>query len=343
MSNVLTTKPKYVVPEYVGLRETKDIVVEHIVYDDNSCTRHTDTDMHLVTGKRNWFLVKGLNNQLPDMIKHFDIGNIALTAILNTQERPHALNCEQGLGIAATYFNLELREKKISIWTNFKAVVSFQDSTDDLFLPLIIRMGNPDSLTRKENAERLFVALIDFLVDLYYPVLDILDERLNELEKQIYTSNSPASLIKECREIKLKLNHIYSAIYTMHPIVENILEDSSGFTTKTTEFAEGSIAYAKDVLLHIDHIVDKLTQYKSNASNLVDLCIALNSTKMNEVLKFLTILSTIFLPTSFLASVWGMNFIEPEIKWEYGYLYAWSVFLLLSILQVLWFRKKKWW
>jgi magnesium/cobalt transport protein CorA len=331
----LATKPKYVSPEYTGTTPIQSSI-ECATYGPTNITVEPIPILPLPeeVKDKTWFILKGLSDSIPTTLKDYKIGNIALTAILNISERPLFLTCESGTGVAATYFNLELKPKRLTFWFDQNVVMSFQETCDDLFRPLLTRMEHKDSLTRKENSDRLFVALLDFLVDLYYPIVEIMDQKIQQLEETIFEATNPIDGIKTCRELKIKIHGIQSVLVPLQPIFEILFEEKI--------LASGSTDYLKDVISHIQQLTSKFDQQLDNLDSLVDLCIALNSNKLNDLMRFLTVLSTFFLPLSFICAWYGTNFIVPETHWKYGYLYFIGLCVVSTLGCWAWFRQKRW-
>lgn len=331
----ITDTPKHVFPKYDGPVRNLKTVSEVIFYSEKGVS----TDSIHPEGCITWMLVKGLEQYkvVIDLARTFGVTTVALCDILNIKARPKLLHNKEGIGSIFTYYNLELKRKKLSVWCTKNRCITFQETHDNLFKPIISRLGNTESITRKQDAERLYVVIFDLMIDLYYPVLDILDEQIDSLNEKVFETNDPIECIEPCRRLRQKINEMQVSIRPMQRMLEELIENPEFFTTS-------SLDYLKDIHVHSCQILDQLDSLKSNVSSNIEMSICLNGNNLNNIMKYLTIISMYFLPLSFLTGIWGMNWEIPEIKAlpHYGYYFAWCMFLLVIIAMTFWFKKKKW-
>jgi magnesium transporter len=287
-----------------------------------------------------WLLIKGFKNvaSIQYTVSAFDLPPMILEDILNVNQRPHILTKDDKICFILTYYNLEFNRKQLSIWLTPKEVITFQETHDEMFEPLFNRLSSEQSETRRKGPDRLACVILDYVVDMYYIMTDKLDEEISELENNIVNSDDPASHLKEIYQMKNKVQAILQDTKAMRELVNSLVDDFSNLITAD------SIAYIKDVDIHLTQILDMLERFKATLSSIVDLSSAISSNRMNEIMKFLTILSAFFLPGSFLCGWYGMNWEMPEQKNHLigGYIIFIVVNIFIIIGIYLWFKKKKW-
>ena len=189
---------------------------------------------------------------------------------------------------------------------------------------------------RKRQADYLLYRLIDIIVDNYYIVLDKIGDLIEEIEETVYEQPSDSSFQK-IQSLKKELIYLRKALYPLRDALSKLTRGESDF------LREENSRFFADVYDHVIHLIDSLDTYKDLTSGLLDIHINAMNNKLNEVIRVLTVISTIFIPLTFIVGVYGMNFRHmPELEWEYGYYGVWGVMVLVVFAMLGFFRYKKW-
>jgi magnesium transporter len=290
-----------------------------------------------------WLNIDGLHNiKLIEKIgKHFDINPLVLEDVLNTDHRPKVEDFDDYIFFTLKTLNSLDKEQivyeQISFVLNKNYLLSFQEKEGDLFDGLRGRLKNdPNSKARKRGVDYLFYRLIDTVVDSYYLILENIGERIEELEDEVYLDPNTTSL-KKIQVLKKELIYLRKSVYPIREAISKISKGEYPQIKKETE------RYLADVYDHCIHVIETLETYRDLTSGLMDMYMTSMSNKMNEVMKVLTVIATIFIPLTFIAGVYGMNFENmPELGWKYGYHAVWGIMIATFIGMIFYFKKKNW-
>lgn len=215
-------------------------------------------------------------------------------------------------------------------------LISFQEKEGDLFDPFRERIRLDQGRVRKKKPDYLLYRLVDIIVDNYYVVLDNIGEQIEEIEEGIH-SNSTEHAFKKIQSIKKELIYLRKAVYPLREALSKLVKGETSFVE------EENIRYFSDVYDHTVHLIDSLDTYKDLTSSLMDIHINTMNTKMNEVMKLLTIITTIFIPLSFIAGIYGMNFkYMPELTHQYGYPAVLIAMGVVMVGMIYFFKRRKW-
>ena len=300
-----------------------------------------DLCQRLEENQVNWVNLDGLHNQdvIETIQKHFNLHSLLIDDVLSDQ-RPKAEEFDDYL-----FFTLKMLYKiegesidyeQISFVLGKNFLISFQEKEGDLFDGFRERIRLDQGRVRKKEADYLLYRLIDIIVDNYYNVLDRVGDLIEEMEETVYENPSTESFNK-IQALKKELIFLRKALYPLRDALSKITKGESEFVQ------EENLRFFSDVYDHVAHIIDSLDTYKDLTSNLLDIHINAMNNKLNEVMKVLTVISTIFIPLTFIVGVYGMNFdIMPELRWEHGYYIVWGVMLVIVLGMLAFFRHKKW-
>lgn len=236
-----------------------------------------------------------------------------------------------------------LDTEQISIFFGKNYVVSFHGGTTDIFEPIRERLRkNPQGRLRSLKCDYLLYALIDLVVDSSFPVLETLGEQIEELEDQVINEPTRETL-DQIHIMKRELVLLRRAQWPQREMLNSLLRDEHDL------ISDGTKIYIRDCYDHTIQVMDLLENYREMSSGLLDVYLSSLSHRMNDVMKVLTVIATIFIPLSFLAGVYGMNFDTtagswnmPELSWPYGYLAFWLMSLVVAGGMLLVFRRKGW-
>lgn len=290
-----------------------------------------------------WYDVKGLHDtQLVERLgKQFNLHPLVMEDILDTQQRPKFEEYDDGIFIIlrAMTFDPEVKEVKlehIAIYAGPNFTLSFQENEDDTFAPVRERIRIANGRIRKRNSDYLAYALIDSIVDQYFIVLDQLQETLDLLEEEVMYN--PGSQTKgKIHQLKLQMLLLRKSLLPLREAINWFVKSDCPIVHESTD------VFTRDLYDHIVQVIDMVETYRDIINGLYDLYLSEISFRMNNVMQLLTIISTIFIPLTFLVGVYGMNFnYMPELEWRYGYFVVWGIMVLMAILMLIYFRRKKW-
>ena len=290
-----------------------------------------------------WLDVRGLHDiKLIDQIgNEFKIHPLALEDILDVHHRPKLEHYEAGLFVVLKDFkfdpeNLNFSTEQISIFFGPKFVVSFQEDVADDFSSILDRLSRKRGKIRKSGSDYLAYALIDKIVDNYLVSTDHISEIIDQIEQEITLSSRPAVKSKIHR-LKRELIHVRKTIGPLRELINGLIKSDVSYIEDNTTL------FFRDVYDHTIQASELIETYRDMLSGLHELYISEMSFRMNQIMKVLTIIATIFIPLTFLAGIYGMNFdYMPELHWQYGYFYLLGFMLMVGVILLIFFRWKRW-
>jgi magnesium transporter len=275
-------------------------------------------------------------NQIRDI---FSIHPLTIENIVNDRPRAKVEEYDNYLYIAAKmiyYSENQLVVEHMNFILGKNYVISFGEVRGDVFDPIRSRIRVQGTRQRRNGADYLLYTILDAIVDGYYEVLDVIGDKIDGVEEELIENNSQESL-PDIRAIKKELLYIYKYFGPLREVISwigkepcELISDKAGL-------------YFRDVYDHIVQVIDTTETYRELLSGLTELHISNTSNRLNEIMKVLTIISTIFIPLTFIAGIYGMNFKympELEVKWGYGA--TWFVMVIISVIMIVYFKKKKW-
>ena len=325
---------------------TEKVILEIITYDRLNYNRFVAKDVaeilpQIKKDQVNWVNLDGLSNPaiMEGLQNHFSLHSLLVEDILNDQ-RPKAEEYEDYLFVTLKMLyrieGSEVDYEQISFVLGKNYLLTFQEKEGDLFDAFRERIRHDQGRVRKKKADYLLYRLIDVTVENYYNVLDNIGEQIDEIEISIREDTSDGSFQK-IQSIKKELIYLHKALYPLRDALGKVLKDESDF------IQEENIPYFSDVYDHVIHLIDSLDTYRDLSSGLTDQYLNIQNSKLNEVIRVLTIISTIFIPLTFIVGVYGMNFeYFPELEWKHGYATVWVVMLTIAGGMIGYFKYKKW-
>lgn len=305
-------------------------------------------------GKVCWFHIKGHNDKsfFEDLAGHFKFHRLEMEDVFNSYQRPkaeeypgHIFFTSRMLGLDA---NNALTNDQLNLFLADNYVITIQEKYEDVFEPVRQRIRNSKGYLRQQKADYLAYALMDAVIDYYYPVLEKIGDRMDELEDELLTVPTRESMNK-ILQVKRELIVFRRTIWPERDKINDILRSSF------RQISEPSKVYFRDAYDHCIQLLDIVESYKEVTSSLMDVYLSSVSNRMNQVMKVLTIISTIFIPLTFIVGVYGMNFSYihpvtgkimpynmPELYMPHGYLLICAIMLGMVILQLYFYYKKGW-
>jgi magnesium transporter len=325
---------------------SKLVNVTHTIYDENNVEiikTHKTPKIELESAKRpiHWVNVDGLTQKeiLSDLGKTFKLHRLLLEDVLNTEHRPKIDFYENHLffTLKALHFNTETYEldtEQVSFVLGSNFILSFQDRSENAFEKIYERFET--GRLKSKHADYLMYSLLDFIVDSYFYVVENIEEAIDDLETDLLAGVEANYLtrIQSIRKVLMLLRK------TVFPLRESIITLQK---TESMLIAADTQKYFQDLLDHVIHVSESIDYQQNTNTSLKELYISMQGNKMNKTIHLLTLVSTVFIPLTFIVGVYGMNFNNmPELESENGYLIVWTVMILLAILLLLLFKRRKW-
>ncbi|EKQ67602.1 magnesium Mg(2+) and cobalt Co(2+) transport protein CorA [Leptolyngbyaceae cyanobacterium JSC-12] len=297
-----------------------------------------------------WVDVKGLGSE--DILKRlgnvFNLHPLVLEDIVNVPQRPKVEEHGDQLLIIARMVTLHEDDKtfeseQVSLILGKHYLLTVQEEPRyDCFGPIRERIRTDKGAIRKSGADYLAYALIDSIIDGFFPVLEAYGEQLEELEDEV-VANPNRQTLQKIHDIKRELLTLRRAIWPQRDSINALIRDGSKL------FSNEVLVYLRDCYDHAIQVLDMVETYREVASSLMDVYLSSVGNRMNEIMKFLTVISSIFIPLTFIAGVYGMNFNTekspfnmPELNWYLGYPACMAIMFTIAVSLVLFFKRKGW-
>lgn len=291
-----------------------------------------------------WINVEGLSDL--EVLRHFGscygIHPLVLEDILATDQRPKAADYGDYLYVVLKMIDLdeakgEIKSEQVSLVLGRNYLISFQEGLEgDVFEQVRNRLGNEKARLRSMGADLLLHALLDVIVDHYFLVLEKLADRIEELEDEVIENPAPAT-VQSIYHLKRQMLFLHKAVWPLREVVSGLQRRDSRLIDDAT------VIYLRDLYDHTVQVLDTLETLREMLSGMLDIYLSSVSNRLNEVMKVLTIIATIFMPLSFLVGLYGMNFKHmPEYDWPYGYPMVLFIALVTAGGMILFFKKKHW-
>lgn len=293
-----------------------------------------------------WIDVDGLGDiaTLRAIGDKFGLHALALEDVVNVHQRPKVEEYEDHLFIVCRmpHTHRHLGTEQVSLFLSRDIVITFQERPGDCFEPVRNRLRAQRGRIRSEGPNYLAYALLDAVTDAYFPVLETIGEQLDIVEEEIMSRPHPDD-VKRIHRLKRDLLTVRRAIWPQREMLNTIIRDDSPLIRENTKI------YMRDCFDHTFQLMDLIETYREIVSDLTDVFLSAQSTRMNEVMKVLTVIATIFMPLTLISSIYGMNFDTraspwnmPELGWAYGYPVAMAGMAVIAAGMIVYFRKRGW-
>jgi len=290
-----------------------------------------------------WVNITGLHDLdvIEKVGKHFNLHPLILEDIVNTGQRPKMEDYEGYLFAVLKMLRYDQEEDQVNaeqvglvVGPNY--LLSFQESPEDVFDPVRERLRKGKGRSRKAGSDYLAYALVDALVDEYFLILEIFGEKIESMEEEL-VANATRQTLQRIHDMKREMIFFRKQVWPLRELIGALSKGESPLVHESTSI------YLRDVHDHTIQIIDTIESFRDMLSGMIDMYLSTISNKMNEIMKVLTIIATIFIPLTFVAGVYGMNFrYMPELEWRWGYFMVWGVMLVIAVLLLSFFKKKKW-
>ncbi|HUS85886.1 MAG TPA: magnesium/cobalt transporter CorA [Bacteroidales bacterium] len=333
---------------HIGDHKTEKVTVSIISYNaenlyETTCKTTEDCFPFKVKDNVNWINVDGLHNieTIVSIGNNFGLHPLLLEDVLNTHHRPKMEEFDDYIFLTLKMLSISdvdnsLGSEQVSFVLGKTWVISFQEKEGDIFDGFRGRLRESKGNIRQKGADYLLYRLIDTVVDNYFLVTEHINDATVKLEEKVLHTMDKESL-QEIQHLKKLLINLRKAVSPLREAVSALEKESIELIHESTT------RYLRDVYEHIIQVNDSIESLRDMLANLMDLYLSGVSNKMNQVMQVLTIIATIFIPLTFIAGVYGMNFdYIPELHWKYGYFGIWGVMLAVFIVMIFYFKRKKW-
>ncbi len=300
---------------------------------------------------KTWIQIQGLHDitQLRKVMDYFELHPLVQEDIVSINQRPKEEPYGDIVFVVGRMITArqqgeetELKSEQVSLVLGKNFVLSFQESDDPLFDPVIRRMLVANTRLRRHSIDFLTYALLDNLVDHYFTALDFVNETIEAMEERVIDKPDPIDL-QSIHALRRDLIFFRKSVWSLRDGINSLIRDDSPLITPEIK------VYLRDVYDHLVQVIDSVESQRELVFSLYDMYMSSLSSRMNEVMKVLTVISTLFIPLTFIVGVYGMNFNPetsawnmPELNWAFGYPAAWGLMLTLVASMLYYFKRKDW-
>jgi magnesium transporter len=338
---VADTQPEQIVIQLIDYTEQE--------YTELECDNPRDCQPYLDRDSVTWVHIQGLvhANTLYDIGGIFGLHPLALEDVANTGQRPKADSYGDQLFVVMNLPAVKetggVAIEQVSLFLDHNIVISFHHGTSLPFEAVKQRLRKHSGKIRERSADYLLYALLDVTIDRGFPVLEFYGEYIEELEEELLASPDRSTLAK-IHHIKRELLMLRRMLWPQREVINTLGHEEQPQIQPATR------PYLSDCYDHIIQILDLVEAYREMTASMLDVYLSSISHRLNEVMKVLTVIATIFIPLTFLTGVYGMNFgsrsdspwAMPELEWYFGYPLLWLLMLGITIGMIAFFKHKKW-
>ena len=333
---------------YTGNKESDDLHIEVIDYSKEYYQSMSSKDVSLGynktgSGHISWINVNGLNrtDQIELLGSHYKLHPLTLEDIVDTNQRPKIDEFPEYLFIVfkMLYFNEkdEFVNEHISLVLGKDYVLTFQESDGDVFDSLRQRIANAKGRIRNAGADYLMFTIMDAVVDHYFIVIESMSDKIEQLEDDLFLNHVEDDITQDIQDLKREVLRVRKAVYPFREVVSRLEKQ------ETSLIEDRTLTYIRDLYDHVVQVYESIEVYREMTWGLMDMYMTTISNKMNEVMKVLTIMASIFIPLTFMAGIYGMNFdFMPELHYKYSYFYLLGAMVVVCLILIWYFKRKKW-
>jgi magnesium transporter len=335
-------------PTYIGDRVPVEATYSLIQYREDAISIVTPDSIEEVIlmddpDMVNWINVNGIANQkdYKRLCSFLKLDPLTMEDMMNTEHRPKVEDFSHYLLVIAKMLTKQqyrpVEYEQISFILTENTLVTFQEAPGDCFGPVRERLKTGTGKLRRMGPDYLLYALLDVIVDNYFMVLEDFGTRLEDFEDSSMSPREARDFMAGLQNVKRELNHMRRVIWPVRDTVNTLLHIES-------ELVDESLApYMRDLYENTIQVIEALESYRETSSGIQEVFLSSLSNRMNEVMKVLTIISTIFIPLTFIVGVYGMNFDHmPELRATWGYPAVWGLMVAIAAGLMIFFKRKKW-
>ena len=339
---------------YVGEKQVENVKISYLDYDEQNFQEKQVSNIEecfpfKTTPTVTWINIDGLHDVeiIEKVGKQFELHPLVLEDVLHAEQRPKCEDFDKYMFIVLRmlHYNDDVKaveSEQVSLILGANFVISFQERVGDVFEPIRERLRNAKGRIRKMGPDYLAYALLDAIVDSYFSILEKVGERIESMEEEL-VSDPTEQTLQQIHTMKRQMISMRKSIWPLREVISGVQRSESSIIKESTEI------YLRDVYDHTIQIIDTIESFRDMVSGMLDIYLSSISNKMNEVMKVLTIIATIFIPLTFIAGIYGMNFNPekspwnmPELNWYWGYPAVWLVMAVVLVIMLVYFKRKKW-
>ncbi|HCM04721.1 MAG TPA: magnesium and cobalt transport protein CorA [Oceanospirillales bacterium] len=291
-----------------------------------------------------WVTIEGLANvEVVERIGDiFGVHQLVLEDILNTNQRPKFEEYDDHLYIVLKCllpgnegFSVNHEQVSLLVFKNF--VIMFKEKKDEVFHPILQRIRTSNGKFVSLGSDYLSYAILDFIIDQNFILLDLLDESITSLEDSLLEGEPKPDMLYKIQRLKREMISIKRYVSPVRDLLSDMVHSESDLIHENTHL------FLRDVSDHAIRVVESIESYREILTGLLDIYVSSVSNKMNQIMKVLTVFTSIFIPLTFIAGIYGMNFeYMPELKWKWAYPATWVAFISIPLILLVYFKRKKW-
>lgn len=331
-----------------GNKKADEILLRIIDFDESNVEEKTIKQVseaihYNKTNSVTWLNIDGLHDLdlLKEIGEAFQLSHIILSDVLETNARPTLHEYENWIFLSIKMLKLDeengnIKINNLSILFNDKLLISFQEKRGDIFDPVRERIRHQKRTLRSSRPDYLAFALLDTVIDHYLYILSVFAEKIESFD-DILLEEPDKSVLESINAYKKELNYIRKGVKPAREMILALSKLESEFIDKKNEF------HFKELVNNMNQVSDTSDSYRELLSDQLNIYHMMISSKLNDIMKFLTIFSVIFIPLTFIAGIYGTNFdFLPELHYKHGYFIMLGCMGIIAILMMLYFKRKKW-
>lgn len=333
---------------HVGRKKRDRVTLTQIEYDATTFNEQIVTDIAALAEARRspsitWINVSGLHevDKIAALGTAFDLHPLLVEDMLNADQRPKIDQSTDSIYFVfkLLHWNTDysaIESEQVSVVLGPRYLVTVQEDLHDPYDPLRARLRSGQGRLRALGADYLAYRLLDIAVDGYFTLLEQIGEQIEDLE-EVLVDQPERSMLQAVYRLKRDLLNVRRAVWPLREVISQLQHADPALVAPATQI------YLRDVYEHTVTVMETVETYRDVVAGLIDIYLSSISNRTNEVMKVLTIISTIFMPLAFLTGLYGMNFdYMPELRWRYGYPMVWGIALTVSLVLLYYFRRRDW-
>jgi len=333
---------------HVGEKRVDKVKISVIDYDDKNFQKKEINNIEEAFPFKNtptvtWVNINGLHEL--DIIEkignNFEMHPLTLEDIVNTGQRPKYEDFDRYIFVVLKMLMFdevkkEIISEQVSLVFGDNFVISFQEREGDVFESIRERIDKAKGRIRKMGADYLAYSLLDAVVDNYFSILEKIGEKIEDIEEELVTNPMPQTL-QAIHNLKRDTIFLRKSVWPLREVASSLERGESKLIKKGTRI------FLRDIYDHTIQVIDNIETFRDMVSGMLDIYLSSVSNRMNEIMKVLTIFAAIFIPLTFIAGIYGMNFeFMPELKWKWGYFALLGFMTVVGFGMLFHFRRKKW-
>ena len=335
--------------QFRGTKKMEKILISVIDYDQNDFAEYELKSVKEAAEFRDspsttWINIDGVhdNNLMQEIADIYNIDTVILDDVMNTGLRPKMDEEDNLIFISLKMLHLQEQEEmvdyeQVSLIILPHVLITFQERRGDIFEPVRDRIRKKKPRMIGSGSDYLAFALLDVVIDQYIMILTVFGEKIEIMEDKGISQQNEVSLLDDISSYKKELSYLARNIKPVRELITNLAKSDSELIDDNT------FIHLNELKNNINHAAELIDNYREILTDQLNIYHTTASSKLNDIIKFLTIFSVIFIPLTFIAGIYGTNFDNlPELHFKYGYYYMWGLMIILAGLMLYFFRRKKW-